>query len=298
MATTDFFNRTYSRRGFIGIGAAAVASIALAGCSQGGSSDSSTGSEGSSGAAAAPDKIIIACLAREEPDIRWLADKLAGTYTIEPQVFGDNNAINEATYDGSVAANYFQNRKYLEAWNESKGTDLEFYGDPVFYTRDILVSRKYKSIDDFEDGAIVLIANDNTNRARELKLLEKAGLIKLNPDAELPSVFDITENPKNLDIKEVDPRSRVGAFPDADAMVAPSITVFQMNDPEVTVDSALAAEEPEAFTQYGGTGLVIKPENESWEWLDAALEQFESQEFADFLKETYAGAKVPASEVK
>lgn len=276
-----------SRRSFLSISAAAAVTALsggfLAGCS----------STTASGGDVAPDTIVVACLAREEPDVRFIAEKLADKYTIEPKVFGDNNAINEATLDGSVQVNYFQNVPYLTAWNQSKGTDLQTYGDAVFYTIDILVSKKYKTLDELPEGAKILVANDNANRGRELKLLESAGLLKLTEGVELPTTFDIVENPKNLEIVEVDPRSRVGALPDADAMVAPSITVYQMNDPDLSVETALAKEEPEAYEAAGGTILVVTPEvgNAAPQWLQDIDSAFRSQEFADFLQETYKGAK-------
>ena len=163
-------HRYLTRRSFLSISAVAAMTALSGGLLAGCSSTTASGGD------AAPDTIVIACLAREEPDVRFIAEKLADKYTIEPKVFGDNNAINEATLDGSVQANYFQNVPYLTAWNQSKGTNLQTYGDAVFYTIDILVSKKHKTLDDLPEGAKILVANDNANRARELKLLENAGV--------------------------------------------------------------------------------------------------------------------------
>jgi D-methionine transport system substrate-binding protein len=283
-----------SRRSFVRLAAATALGASALGGLTGCGSDASSSDDGASDAA--PDPLIIACLAREEPDVLWLADKLSDTYNIESQVFSDNNAINEATLDGSVAVNYFQNVTYLDSWNESHDSDLVFYGGPVFHTCDLLVSKTAKTVDELADGAQVLVANDSANQARELQLLEAAGLITLDSDAELPTIYDIVDNPKNLDIIEVDPRSRVGAFADVDAMVAPSITVYQMDDPDVTVEGALYAEEPEVYRATGGTGFVVTSEVAAAEpaWLVDLYAATQTQEFADFIEETYAGAKIPA----
>ena len=279
-----------SRRSFLGLSVVAAASALSGGLLAGCSSSSDSGAAVSQDA---PSTIVVACLAREEPDVRFIADKLKDKYTIEAKVFGDNNAINEATLDGSVQVNYFQNVPYLTSWNQSKGTDLQTYGDAVFYTIDILVSKKYKTLDELPEGAKILVANDNANRARELQLLESAGLIKLREGVDLPTTFDIEENAKNLEIVEVDARSRVGALPDADAMVAPSITVYQMNDPDLSVETALAKEEPAAYEAAGGTILVVTPEvgGAAPQWLQDIDDAFHTQDFADFLQETYKGAK-------
>lgn len=278
--------KTLTRRSFIRVAALAAIGAGLAGCS----TQASGQSAASSGAKS---DIKVAVLAREEPDVNFVAEKLKGTYNVTAQVFSDNNAINEATVDGSVDVNYFQNPPYLESWNQSRGTNLVAYGDPIFNTIDLLVSKKYKTLDELPSGASILVANDNTNRARELKLLEAGGLITLNPDVELPTSLDITDNPKGLNIVEIDPRSKLGAFPDSDAMVTVSITVYQMNDPDITVDKALIKETPDVYKQYGGVILTVKPENQDAQWLKDLYDAFGTQEFADFLEETYKGAKVP-----
>ena len=290
--------RNLTRKKTFKFGALIVATLALAGlaaCSNGSGASSSTSQTSASGASSsAPETITIACLAREEPDVLFIADKLKDKYKIVSQVFSDNNAINEATLDGSVTLNYFQNVPYLKSWNEAHKSDLQYYKDGIIYTRDILVAHNAKSVDEIPNGAKGLVANDAANQARELKLLEQAGLIKLN-GAEQPTLYDIVENPKNLEIVEVDPRSRAGAFPDVEFMVAPSITVYQMNDPNVKVSDALASETKDVFAATGGTGFVVpkKLADENPQWLQDVYSAFQSNEFGDFVEKTYDGAKIP-----
>jgi D-methionine transport system substrate-binding protein len=65
--------------------------------------------------------------------------------------------------------------------------------------------KKIGSIAEVKDGASTAIPNDPSNAARGLQLLEKAGLAKLKPEAGTKAtVFDIAENPKHLQIKELD----------------------------------------------------------------------------------------------
>lgn len=286
-----------TRRGFfkIGVGAALFSFAGLTACSGSSSGTSaSAGASASASASAAPNPIIIACLAREEPDVLYVAQQLKDKYTIQSQVFSDNNAINEATLDGSVSMNYFQNIPYLDSWNEARGTDLQYYQEGVIYTRDIVVAQTAKSIDEIPEGSKGLVANDAANQARELQLLEKVGLIKLN-GAQSPTLYDIAENPKNVEIIEVDPRSRVGAFPDVEFMVAPSITVYQMNDPNVKASDALASETKDVYATTGGTGLVVTSAvaNENPQWLQDVYAAFQAADFGDFVEATYDGAKIP-----
>ncbi|MBO7702414.1 MAG: hypothetical protein J6S36_05870 [Eggerthellaceae bacterium] len=307
--------RNLTRKNGFKVAALLVAVLALAGlvaCSGGSSSSGSSSGSGSSASATAsssttsststssaadqkaPETIVIACLAREEPDVLFVAEKLKDKYNIVSQVFSDNNAINEATLDGSVMLNYFQNVPYLKSWNEARGTDLQYYRDGIIYTRDIVVAHNAKSIDEIPSGAKGLVANDAANQGRELKLLAQTGLIKVK-DVDLPTIYDITDNPKNIEIVEVDPRSRAGAFPDVEFMVAPSITVYQMNDPNVKVSDALASETKDVFASTGGTGFVVTKAlaDENPQWLQDIYAEFQSDEFGDFVEKTYDGAKIP-----
>jgi D-methionine transport system substrate-binding protein len=78
-------------------------------------------------------------------------------------------------------------------------------------------------------------------------------------------------------------------------MTAPSITVYQMKDPEVTIDTALLQETPEVYKQYGGIVLAINKDTEEQnkEWLDKVVNILSSKEYAEWLLETYSGVKKP-----
>lgn len=244
-------------------------------------------------------KLVIGVLAREKPDIDYLAEKLKTQgYEVEARVFNDNVALNLATEDGSIDANYFQNEPYLNTFNKNKGTHLVAYNPWIFTMADLFVSKKYKTLNDLPDGAKIAVANDPTNRTRELRLLADNGLIILKEGIDLPTVLDITSNPKNFNIIEIDPRSKAGAFPDLDAMVVPSITVYQMKDPAVTVKGALLKEKPDVFKKFGGIMFVVKEGNQNAIWLKKAVDVMTTKEYSDWLLKTYEGAKIPLSEAK
>ena len=267
--------------------AVAVTALAasLAACSSGQSAPAAS----ESASAAEEVTVKVGILAREEPEIRFLAENLADEgVTLEYQIFDDNIALNRATFDGSLDANYFQNETYLEAQNQSTGQDLESYG-PWLQTQAVqFVSSKYDSAKDLPDGAVVGIANDQANRARELQLLAANGLIELAKGVDSPSTLDITSNPKNIQWVEVDPRSRAGAFPDLDAMTAPSITVYLMNDPSINV---LYEETPEVYEEYGGVVWVVPSDAGDLSWLDKAIAFMESAAYKDWIADYYSGIK-------
>ena len=64
---------------------------------------------------------------------------------------------------------------------------------------------KTATIEELADGASIAVPNDTTNEARALLLLETNGLITLREGAGMNATkLDIVDNPKNLDIQEVE----------------------------------------------------------------------------------------------
>ena len=54
-------------------------------------------------------------------------------------------------------------------------------------------------------AAVIGVPNDPCNEGRALKLLQAQGIIKLRPDVGLlPTALDIADNPKHIQIKELD----------------------------------------------------------------------------------------------
>ena len=71
-----------------------------------------------------------------------------------------------------------------------------------------------------KDGAKVAIPNDVTNGGRALLLLQTAGLIKVDKSkGQTPTVSDITENKKQLDISELDASQTARSLNDVDISV-------------------------------------------------------------------------------
>ncbi|AYG01729.1 MetQ/NlpA family ABC transporter substrate-binding protein [Lactococcus allomyrinae] len=119
--------------------------------------------------------------------------------------FTDYNQPNEALLSGDIDVNAFQSYNYVDNWNKAHHTDIVSVGN-TYITPMHIYSQKIKDISDVKDRDSVAIPNDAANESRALFVLQSAGLIKLNTtDAtKLVGLPDITSNPKNLQIKEVD----------------------------------------------------------------------------------------------
>ena len=118
--------------------------------------------------------------------------------------FSDYNQPNEALKAGDIDINAFQHKKFLEDYNKSHKTDIVSVGDTLLAPMGIY-SDKIKDVKEIKDGDKIAIPNDPTNGARALFLLQSAGLIKVDgKEGDAITVDDIKENPKKLEIIELD----------------------------------------------------------------------------------------------
>lgn len=138
---------------------------------------------------------------------------------VELVQFTDYNQPNDALQAGDIDLNSFQHQFFLDSYNKDKGTKLVSIGKTISAPLGIY-SKKVKTIQELGDGAKIAIPNDATNGGRALVLLETAGLIKLNTAAgNLPVLKDITENPKKLEITELDAAQTARVLDDVDASI-------------------------------------------------------------------------------
>ena len=174
-------------------------------------------------AAASPLKIKVGVMSGPEHQVAEIAAKVAKEkYGLDVQFveFNDYALPNEAVSKGDLDANAMQHKPYLDEDAKAKNlNNLVIVGNTFVYPL-AGYSKKIKSINELQEGAKVVVPNDPTNRGRALILLEKQGLIKLK-DANnlLSTVLDIVENPKKLNITEVDTSVAARALDDVDLAV-------------------------------------------------------------------------------
>mgnify|MGYP000942316905 CR=1 FL=1 len=213
-------------------------------------------------------------------------------YTLDVVEFTDYVQPNIAVNDGELDANYFQHQPYLDAFNEEKGTDLVSIAI-IHYEPFGIYAGKTASLDELKDGATVAVPNDTTNEARALLLLEAQGLIKLKEDAGLKAtVNDISENPKNLEIIEIEAAQIPHSLQDVDIAVINGNYAIEAGL-KVAKD-ALATEDADSIgaTTYGNV-VAVKKGNEDNEAIKALVEVLKSEEIKKFINDTYEGAVVP-----
>ena len=212
-------------------------------------------------------------------------------YTLDIVEFDDYIMPNDAVEEGELDANYFQHITYMNQFNEDNGYHLVSVGS-IHYEPFGLYAGKTASIEELADGAQVAIPNDATNGGRALLLLEQEGLITLKEGAGITAtVTDIVDNPKNLEIVELEARLLPDSLKDVDLAV---INGNYAIDAGLKISDALAIEsaEGEAATAYANV-LTVKEGHENDEGIQALLAALESDEVRSFIEETYDGAVVP-----
>ena len=212
-------------------------------------------------------------------------------YTLDIVEFDDYIMPNDAVEEGELDANYFQHITYMNQFNEDNGYHLVSVGS-IHYEPFGIYAGKTASLEELADGAQVAIPNDATNGGRALLLLEQEGLITLKEGAGITAtVNDIVDNPKNLEIVELEARLLPDSLKDVDLAV---INGNYAIDAGLKIADALAIEsaEGEAATAYANV-LTVKEGNEESEGVQALLAALESDEVKAFIEETYDGAVVP-----
>jgi D-methionine transport system substrate-binding protein len=222
--------------------------------------------------------------------LNYVKDNLAQKAGLDLEVkeFTDYTTQNPATEDGSVDANYFQNKPYLDDFNKKNGTDIvpvvTVHLEPLG-----LYSHKVKSADDLKSGATVAVPNDTVNEARALKLLAANGLITLKDgvgNGATPA--DIAKNPKKLKFKELEAAQTPRSLDDVDAAVINGNYAIEAD--LKPAENALVLES--AKNNPYGNFLAVKNGNENDPRVKKLAKLLTSAEVKKFIEDKYDGSVI------
>lgn len=203
--------------------------------------------------------------------------------------FTDYVRPNLATAEKEVDANFFQHKPYLDKFIAERGLKLVSVASVHIEPMGVY-SQKIKSLDELQSGNTVAIPNDPSNGGRALLILEKAGLIKLKDGAGInATIRDISENPKNLKITEIEapqlPRSL------DDVTIAVINTNYALEAKLNPTKDALFIESKES--PYANI-LVIREGDENRPEIKKLVAALTSPEVKKFIEEKYKGEIMPA----
>lgn len=152
--------------------------------------------------------------------LRSVAEEVkAQGINVELIEFSDWQAPNVAVQNGDIDANFFQQSVFLANAVRETGYNLHAFGKGSG-SHVGLYSKKYQSLDQIPNQAKVVVPNDPVNLSRGLTLLARAGLLSVKDvNNELTTLQDITSNPKQLKLIEVEGPQTAHAYNEADLIM-------------------------------------------------------------------------------
>ncbi len=239
-----------------------------------------------------PNTLRVGVIAGPEAEIMEAAQKVAlqrYDLTIKIVEFEDYTLPNIALNDGALDANLFQTQAYLDNYVQTRGQDLVAVGKVFIYPVGAY-SNKHKTVDALPDKAKIAIPNDPSNGARALLLMHKSGLIVLkDPDDTSATRYDIIDNPKELQLIELDAAQLPRSLPDVDLAIIN--TNYSISAGLLPTRDALVMED--ASSPYANI-VVVRRENIGDERVDKLVRALQSDVVKEKADELFQGQAVPA----
>lgn len=209
--------------------------------------------------------------------------------TVKVKVFSDYITPDKALADGDIDLNSYQHVPFLNTFNEKNGTDLVPIGD-TYLAPIALYSHRYTNIKDVPDGARIAIPNDPNNGSRALLLLSKQGWITLRDGADQTKLTtqDITSNPKNIDIVELEAGQLPRSIDDADGAI---ITAGYAITAGLRVSDRIATEDD---TSPYINVIAARAKDKDNPAYQKFVKAFQSPEVKQYIEENFKGELLPA----
>lgn len=237
----------------------------------------------------AAEEIKVGVSPGEHAEIMEEVARIAEPMGLEIDVveFSDYVVPNQALADGDIQANSFQHVPYLKAQMKDRGFELSVVGNTITTPMGVY-SDKITDLADLEEGATFGIPNDPTNGGRALLVLQELGLIKVDEAAGLvPTVLDITENPKDLSFKELDAAQLPRSLADLDAaLINTNYAIASGLSPKEDSIAMESAENPYVNV------IAVRKGDEDAAWVETLLKAYHSDEIKTFIDESYQGTVI------
>ena len=261
------------------------ASLLISGCGSS-TNDTSSSSAGSSKA----EVLKVAANPVPHAEILNQIKPLLAKEGVDLQIieFTDYIQPNMALSSHEVDANFFANVPYQNNFNKDHGTNFVSFA-PVHIEPLAIYSQKIKDLKDLPNGAKVAIPSDPTNSARALLLLQSAGLVTLKDPTGLTNTpFDVTSNPKNIQITELEAAQIPRSIQDLDAAVINANYALPAGlNP--TKDGLFVEKADSPYANL----LSVNPGDENKPAIQKLAKALQSPEVKKFIEEKYAGQGFP-----
>lgn len=236
--------------------------------------------------------IKVGATAGPHAEVVEAAAKEAAKHGLKVQVveFSDYITPDKALADGEIDLVSYQHQPFLENFNKQNKTDLVPVGKAILMRMGIY-SDKVHSVKDIPEGALIAIPNDPTNGGRGLMLLERAGLLKLKEGVGIKATpKDIAENPKKIEIRELEAAQLPRSLADVDA------AAITMN---YVMSAGLDVKKQNIFLEPKDEPLAVmiiaarKKDKDKPEYKDF-VKAYQSESVKKFIADKYKGTIEPA----
>ncbi|HCV66686.1 MAG TPA: methionine ABC transporter substrate-binding protein MetQ [Serratia sp.] len=239
-----------------------------------------------------PNHIKIGVIVGAEQQVAEIAQKVAKEkygLDVELVTFNDYVLPNEALSKGDIDLNAFQHKPYLDQQIKDRGYKLVSVGNSFVYPI-AGYSKKIKSLDELKDGSQVALPNDPTNLGRSLLLLQKVNLIKLKDGVGLlPTVLDVTKNPKNLKLVELEAPQLPRSLDDQQIALAVINTTYASQIGLTPAKDGLFVEDKDS--PYVNL-LVAREDNKDAENVKKFVQAYQSDEVNEAANKIFNGGAV------
>lgn len=208
---------------------------------------------------------------------------------IEILEFTDYVIPNQALSQGDLQANSFQHQPYLDNQVRDRGYDIVSVAKTVVFPMGIY-SKKVKNLEDLKPGARIAIPNDPTNGGRALLLLQAKGLLTLRDGAGLKaSPLDVTDNPRKLQIVELDAAQLPRSLDDVDAAAVNTNYALEAGlNPDTDAIARESSESPYANI------IAVRTVDKDKPWVATLVNAYHTPEVRQFVLDRFKGAVAPA----
>ena len=203
--------------------------------------------------------------------------------------FSDYSQPNAALDQGEIDLNAFQTVIFQNDWNKKHHTNIVSIGSTVIAPM-ALYSKKITKVSQIKEGDKIAVANDATNEARGLALLESAGLIKLD-DAKVPGLKDITENKLHLKITPLDAAQTAKSMEDVTASVVNSGVA---NDSKLDPKTAVYREKITAKSKPYVNIISANKKDKDNPTYKKIIKAYQSKDIAKVIEQEFHGYEKPA----
>lgn len=272
----NFSAISLSRRAALTVAASAATFIALAAPSPSFAEDKS---------------IKVGIMSGEDEDVWRVVTSEAAKkgLKIETITFNDYTQPNEALERGEIDANAFQHQPYLDNQIKQSGYHIVRVGYTGVWPIG-LYSKKHKSVAELPEGAVIGVPNDPSNEGRALRILQNEGLIKLKDGTGiLATIADVAENPKNIEIKELDAGIVGRSIDDLDAGVVNTDWALKSG----LSPAERVAQEPIADNPYRNF-IAVKEENKDADWVKTLVSSYQNDTVKAEFDKVYKGTGLSA----